>query len=273
MNVSYTFVEYENFLTWMFYAWIFSNTKIFPITLCVGVFCIHNCLSIYEYVSNMTAYVRLCVCLFVYVFFLYECMYTCVCRYVYVRCECVYVWVCMYECLCLWVCTRVCTYVCLYVFVCACVYVYVCVYFCVYVCVCAYMCAFVYVCIRVCMCVYIRTCVLQLMPTLLLFLLNCSWRCDYHSFAHFHCYFSLISYWQCMPSVQETCTNPRKGIFRTLYNFFKSFLSPISSLGLLTWCCIKHVKLVLDHTTHQHCCALIIVYAMLVRCCSCTQLL
>ena len=93
LNVSYTFAEYKNFLTWTFYTWIFSNTKISPITLGVGVFCICECLYAYVCVSNMTAYVRLCVCVFVYVFLLCECMYTCV----YVTCECVYVWVCMYR--------------------------------------------------------------------------------------------------------------------------------------------------------------------------------
>ena len=202
---------------------------------------------LYMCVSNMTTYVRLCVCVFVYVFFLYECMCTCVCTYVYVTCECVYVWVCMYECACLWVCTRVCTYVCQYVFVCACVHVCMCIYLCVCMCLCVLVPAFVYVCICVCVCAYMCTCVLQLMPTLHLFPLNCSWRCDYHSFAPFYCCLSQISYW---PSVQETCTNPRMCIFLTLYNFIK-LLSPISSLGLVTRYCIKHFKLVLSHACHK----------------------
>ena len=207
-------------------------------------------------------------------FYLCKCMCTCV--YVCVHtCECVtYEYVRMSVCACEYVLVCVCAYVCLYV--CVCMYMFVrvcmCIYLCVCMCVCKHVCALVYLCISVCMCVYMRTCVLQLMPTLHLFLLNYSWRCDYHSFAHFQCCLSLINYWQCMPSVQDTCTNSRKGIFWTLYNFIK-LPSPISSLGLLTWYYIKHVKLVLSLTTHQHCCVLVIFYAMLVRHCYPTQLL
>jgi hypothetical protein len=54
--------------------------------------------------------------------------------------ECVYVYVCVYVCLC--VCVYVCMCVC--VFVCVCVCMYVCVYVCVYVC--------IFVCVCVCVC-------------------------------------------------------------------------------------------------------------------------
>ena len=78
-----------------------------------------------------------------------------------------------------------------------------------------------------------------------------------------------------VPSVEDICTIPESVYFEcynrpsylTYYTIIR-FLSLINSVGLLTWHCIKHVKRVLNHTTHQCCCILVIFYPVLVKRCS-----
>ena len=65
--------------------------------------------------------------------------------------ENIYIYVCVYVCMCVHVYMCMCVCVCLYVYVC--MYACVCMYLCMYVCLCMHVCA--YVCMYVCMCVYV----------------------------------------------------------------------------------------------------------------------
>ena len=103
-------------------------------------------------------YVRMCVCMFVCMYYVYVCMcvyvYMCICMFI-----CMYVSVCMFVCMtvCMYVCMCVCMYLCMYVCVYACVYVWIYVGMCMYVC----MCVCVYVCM--CVCVWMNVCMYDCM--------------------------------------------------------------------------------------------------------------
>ena len=88
-------------------------------------------------------------------------MYVWVCIYEYV-CMSMYVWVCMYDyvCICMYeyACMHACMhdYVCMYVWMYGCMYVsmYLCIYVCIYVSMylCMYLCIYVCICICICIC-------------------------------------------------------------------------------------------------------------------------
>jgi len=112
---------------------------------CVGV-CSCDCgVCRWDLECSMSACVRVCECVSIYV-----CVYVCV-----RACVCVcglYVGVCMRACVC--VCVRVCLFVCL------CLYVCVCVCLCVYACVCVrmYLCVCMFMCVCMCCCACVGVC-------------------------------------------------------------------------------------------------------------------
>ena len=206
-------------------------------------FCIHECLSVDVCASNMTVYVRLCVCVFVYVFFFMSvCINVCVRMCTWRVSVFTYEYECMSMRACEYVlvCVRMCVCMCLYVSMCTCMYVYI--FVCMPLYMCAYVCAFVHICVHVCLInAHFALVSSQLQLTMWLPFI-CPFLC---------CCLPQINCWLCIQSVQETCTNSRKSIFRTLHNFIR-FLSPIISLGLVTWYCIKHYKVVLSHILHTN---------------------